>query len=638
MRPRYAKPVRALAKCLDSFVSYECFGDLNAVVEDIVYDTRRQGKVPTLFCALKGTHHNGIRFCQQAVSQGARAILCASRDKNTILSQLDRSSSSSIPSTSPSSPQSTRLRKPSLIMVHHDQVTKAMALISSFFYDEPQTDLVTIGITGTDGKSTTVHFIHQLLASQHIKHGFWSTVQSYDGITYNENAHRQSTPESPDLYKALACMRDNGCTHAVLEATSHGLSPITRRMEGIEFDIALVTNIESEHLDFHKTRAQYIRDKSELFKKIKAMGTGIINADKKDMELFYEALTWNCRHLVQFYHHTQTNSARTHISNSYANTVNSNSNIQHESWSYSTIKAEQKKQKTDKENTSEEQPITQYVSLTRDAIVHNGSYSIKKSPYNSRSYPPQETFAELQYTTHLLGSYNIENMIQSLLVLHALGIPLYVLKEPVKYVQAPKGRLQILRQNTDYTCIIDYAHTPQSFSSLFPLIKDAFTGAPLTVVFGSAGERDKEKRSLQGSIAGKWANTIILTDEDPRLEEPMNILNDIASGCVSVISETSGTGTSGTGTSGTGTGVPKHRLHETLFLIPNRQEAIDFACAQASPGDVLLFLGKAHEKSIEYAHESISWDEEKAIKEAITKAQLNKTRANKIKTGKAKTL
>lgn len=487
-------------------------GNENVSITNIQFDSHYVVK-NSIFCALQGIHRDGHDFIPQALQQGATCILCS---QNYTFTQ-------------------SQLKNIGVYQTHPQQIRRTMAEISEILYDFPGDQLKLIGVTGTDGKSTTVYFIHQILNHIGIKSGYLSTVDFFDGEKKSNNTLRQSTPESPQIQEILYKMHTNKCSVAILETTSHGLSEQTARTHGLEFDIGILTNIGSEHLEFHKTVKQYAYDKSRLFSKIKSQGLGIIRKEEPYFELFQNSL--------------RTSGAQ---------------------------------------------------SCTYSIKKPTASYFAKDIQYEQRHIEGTIIFKgdrirlSEQSVLYLncIGAYNVENILAALAAVHQLRIPLQDIVMQIPKLKLPKGRMQIVRNDLPILPIIDYAHTPVSFDSILPLMK-SMTKNRLIVVFGSAGERDKVKRTKQGSIADKYANIIVLADEDPRGEDPLSIIQEIGGGCT------------------------KHVLDKDLFYIPHRQEAIHKALSLALPGDIVLFLGKGHEQSIEYNTTSMEWDEATEVNKAL---------------------
>ncbi len=466
---------------------------------------------------------------RRAIPQSCFAAICGLHaDGHSYISDCVQAGSSLILHEKPFDPAwTTEPATASFIQVK--DVRRAFSALSALLYGHPSTSMYVIGITGTDGKSTTVSLLHQLLQECGLKAGFLSTVSMHDGITLKKNSLRQSTPEADQIHQRLAEMRDNGCTFAVIEATSHGLSPKTARLADVVFQAGIFTNITHEHLEFHGTFDQYKYDKGELFRR--AQAHVILNADDPhsiDMAAQANApVTW------------------------YATTTS----------------------------------IAPSADLWAEEIESEPSGSSFTLCVSSQRY---------RTSTQLTGEVNIANILAAAAAAHRCAdIPPEQLASVIPRLQGPRGRMMRIDHDQPFSLFVDYAHTPGSFEKLLPMLR-GITSNRLIIVFGSAGERDTAKRPMQGKIADRYADIIILTDEDPRAEDSMQILKDIAGG---ISSKAAG---------------------ENLFFIPDRRSAIEHACKTAQPGDLIITLGKGHEGNIQYADVSIPWDEPEVVHDILS--------------------
>jgi UDP-N-acetylmuramoyl-L-alanyl-D-glutamate--2,6-diaminopimelate ligase len=472
-------------------------------VRSLIYDSRRV-EAGDLFIALPGLHTDGHRFIEQAVHRGAVAVLHQG-DLNGYREGV------------------TYLQVP--------DSRRGMSALAAAFYEYPSKDLKVIGITGTDGKSTTVWLIHQLLEALGEPSGFLSTVQmrSADGVV--ENPLRQSTPEAPEIQRLLRRMVDAGNRYAAIEATSHGLSAQTGRLSAVEFTAGVCTNISHEHLEFHGSFEQYRSDKANLFRALRENGFGVVNLND---------------------------------------------------------------------------PSHDYLSDQAAAAVFR--YGLENPEADLWAEAGQSDLTGSNFILHyagealssrlgLPGSYNLENLLAALLtVLRLLPVVPSDLVGAIPGLRGVPGRMESIDCGQPFRVIVDYAHTPQSFAKLLPLVRE-HTGGRLIVVFGSAGERDTAKRRLQGELAARFCDIVVLADEDPRGEDPAAILEQIAAGCLRED--------------------PGCREGDSLLIIPDRREAISHAFSLARTGDTVLLLGKGHERSIIYAGGPAPWLEAQVAREIL---------------------
>ncbi len=487
-----------LSELIVSLDVLEHSGAENPEITELAYDSR-EVRPGTLFFALPGLHSDGHSYIPRAVAAGAAAVIHSDRIK---------------------APQ------PGVAYIRVADSRTAMSPVASAFHDHPSRNLKVIGVTGTDGKSTTVFFIHQLLILSGFKAGFLSTVNFNLGEETQKNYLRQSTPEAVEIHRLLRQMADNGCTHAVVEATSHGLSPRNNRLGDVAFDAAVMTNISHEHLEFHKTLERYVDDKANLFRLTAPQGGGVVNADDPQGPIFRKA-------------------ARCPVV------------------SYSLKPAG--------------------ADLWADSIVPKGfSQEIVLGGLGEGR----------TVTLNQPGRFNAENLMAALLGVSRLtGEPVTRFLPYVSQLQATKGRMVPVEMGQPFTLLVDY---PGSFEKLFPILREQTPGR-LIAVFGSAGERDVEKRPIQGQIASRYSDIIVLADEDPRQEAAEAITGQIAAGCIGKVEG------------------------ETLFVIHDRFEAILHACSLAGQEDTVVLLGKGHEGSIIYADGPREWDEETQARKALAR-------------------
>jgi UDP-N-acetylmuramoyl-L-alanyl-D-glutamate--2,6-diaminopimelate ligase len=488
-------------------------GDGDPVIRSLVYDSRRASPGSAFF-ALPGLHVDGRDFITSAIEAGAEAVFCEE-----------------LPPTF----------APHVVYYQVENARHTMSCLARRLYGHPSAELPVVGVTGTDGKSSTTWFIDQLLTHLEIESGFISTVLIKKLAGPEKNTYRQSTPEAPEIQEFLREMVDHGREVALVEATSHGLSDRTARLRGVDFHVAVLTNINHEHLEFHGSFEQYRSDKANLFRSLDRTAKrssetswpifGVVNAD--DPNAYY------------FQHATRQPVLTYSLGNRKADLV-----------------------ATDLVATAGSTAcVVHWRREARELVV---------------PFP---------------GSFNVENVLAAVLTVANLldRNPLDVL-DAAPLLKPLPGRMRIVSRETPYLPIVDYAHTPASYEKLLSLMRQQ-TENRLIVLFGSAGERDLAKRPMQGAIAARYADVVFLADEDPRGDDPISILEDIAAGCEEVD--------------------PTMRETGRLQIIPDRRTAIRTALTQALPGDTLLFLGKGHEGSIIYADRVQEWDEARVVEEEI---------------------
>ncbi len=462
------------------------------------------------FFACSGERTDGHRYIDEAIGNGASVIF------------------HSDPVTE---------RSDSVVYVRVQEPRTAMAHFAAAYYGNPSGEMTVIGVTGTNGKTTTVYLIQQLYERLGFKAGMLSTALRKTNGEPESNPTRLSTPESPDAQALLREMADAGCEYAVVEATSHGLSQRNARLVGIELNVAVLTNITHEHLEFHGSLEQYRSDKANLFRFLdhyrKEPSFGVINGGTENSHCFTGATKKPLFTYTVDVRNDKHGSNPSHI------------------------------------------PTDASADIVADRI--------DVSPDGSRFVVTAEE-RSFEASIGLPGVFNIANSLAALLVVSkTTGIPLQTVASRLPELRSVPGRMMSISAGQPFYVIVDFAHSPDAFTNILPFFRD-ITSGKLIVVFGSAGDRDTEKRPIQGAIADTYADTIMLTDEDPRSEDPATILGEIASGC-------------------------SRSIGESLRLIPDRKEAIRAAFQCAQPGDTVLLLGKGHEKSIEYRSHSLSWNE-----------------------------
>ncbi len=474
----------------------EVRGDSSVEIASIVYDSRRVTP-GTLFVALRGQHTDGHRYLSDALARGAVAAVVETWPDDEV-------------------------HVPALVRVPDSRA--ALATLAARFYRYPARGLGLIGVTGTDGKTTTTFLIDSMLRAHGIRTGLVGTVAIRIAEHYRLHDARQTTPESLDVQRLLHEMRQAHVEWAVIEATSHGL--VLHRLDHCPFDIAVVTNVTQEHLDFHGTVENYRRAKAKLLEMVR---------DREDrpypQRIVLNADDEGARSLAP-----------------YAGSV---------PILWYGIHSDTPLRATD---------ITVETSGTRFILRFDG----RSLPVNLR----------------LVGEWNVENALAAAGVGLSLGLPLESIVDGLERLDSVPGRFTPVDCGQPFTVVVDYAHTPESFQRILPLAR-RITSGRVIVVFGSAGERDRIKRRLQGAIAARYADYIVLTSEDPRHEDPYQILEEIAEGVRSA---------------GGLEGV-------TFCRIEDRALAIREAFGRAHPGDLVLLLGKGHEQCIIYGDERRPWNE-----------------------------
>ncbi len=436
------KPSKSLSFCLEELSSNVLNAYTDTEVTGIAWDSRKVQPGDAFF-ALVGESVDGHQYIPQAIANGAAAVI----------------------GTQPG----LELAVPYVQIEGDDRI--ALAKFASAFYDHPSRKLVVIGITGTDGKTTTTNLIYTILKTAGLAVGMISTVNAVIGDQTLDTGFHVTTPESPDIQRYLAQMVDAGLTHVVLETTSHGL--VQQRVAEVDYDLAAVTNVTHEHLDYHRTYQGYLEAKGILFEMLSAPKTtdkkierlAVLNMD--DESYPYYAKITKVRQL------------------SYSQTAGAD------------IWAE------DIENTPSELRFT----------VHG----------------PGKVFP---IRTPLIGRYNVSNGLAALgLTVFGMAIPVETAQKAFAEIPIVPGRMETVDLGQNFLAIVDFAHTPNGIKQALSTTRE-LTSGKLIAVFGSAGLRDIEKRKMMPEIAIGIADEIFLTAEDPRTESLEGILTDMAEGAV----------------------------------------------------------------------------------------------------------
>jgi UDP-N-acetylmuramoyl-L-alanyl-D-glutamate--2,6-diaminopimelate ligase len=408
-----------------------------------------------------------------------------------------------------------------------------LAWIADTFYDHPSRKLGVIGITGTKGKSTTTNLIAAVFQRAGLKSGLMSTLNFRIGDHDWENETRQTTQESLENHAMLAEMVRQQVRYAVIETSSHGLA--LHRVTGITYDVGIATNITSEHLEFHGTVEQYRRDKARLFEGLNPAVEKGLGAKKAAIlnrdDTSYDYLLPFCR-----------------------------------------------------------VPVTTY-AIDHPADVRAVDLELSGAASRFRVLTPT---GDIQIETPLIGRFNVYNCLATICAGYTQGISLEHMRDTLAYISGIPGRMERIDCGQPFTVIVDYAHTPDSLEQVFRLLRPLTPGR-LIAVFGSAGERDTQKRPRQGAVSAQLADLTFLTDEDCREEDPQKILQEIAVGALEAGAQ----------------------IGKNLWLIVDRRQAIAAAFDAARPGDTVLLAGKGHEHCIIVGREMLPWDEREVARELL---------------------
>jgi UDP-N-acetylmuramoyl-L-alanyl-D-glutamate--2,6-diaminopimelate ligase len=500
----------------------------HVTVTGIAIDSRVV-KPGDLFVAMQGGSVDGHTYISKAIENGAVAV-------------VGQKELSNIP----------------VPYVRVENPRRALTYLAATLYDWPGRKLTVIGVTGTDGKTTTCNLIYRILVAAGFKAGMISTVNAVIGEEVLDTGFHVTTPDAHDVQRYLAKMVEAGLTHVVLETTSHGWAQY--RVDACEFDIGVITNITHEHLDEHGSYENYLAAKARLFSSLertrpKPQGNprlAILNRDDGSFDFLNEFV------------------------------------------------------KVDK--------VIYGLDHEADVFAEDVRYGARGMQFEAKS---QELRVSIM--ANLVGQYNVSNCLAALsATVFGLGVDPEIAAQGIAALPGIPGRMESIDMGQDFTSIVDFAHTPNALKVTLETARQMLTVGNtnitekihqdsvdsvrsvvktprIIVIFGSAGLRDKEKRRLMAEVAAELADLSVLTAEDPRTESLDGILDEMAAGARS----------------------RGGREGETFWRIPDRGEAIKFALQLARPGDIVLACGKGHEQSMCFGKVEYPWDDRTAMRAAL---------------------
>ena len=443
--------------------------ELKIEIENITADLS-QVREGSLFVAVKGHHHNGHDFIPQAVKMGAKAVIC--QEKPCEISE-------------------------NCVYIAVENSRKALAYAAKEFYGRACEKLCIIGITGTNGKTTTAHMIAHILTESGVKCGVIGTVGTVFQDSFLPSSH--TTPDPVTLHQIFSKMAESGITHVVMEVSSHALAQ--DRVYGVNFKVGVFTNLSVDHLDYHGDMQNYAKSKLKLFEQAEIC---IANKDSDFSEPFVNFKSGE-NGVLTFSAHADSDYKAENIS------VTSNGN----------------------------------------------GFNIVKS----------NSFTPIKIKQKISGFFNVYNALAAFAAVDSLGLDSSEISAGLAGFSSVKGRMETVETGRDFSVIIDFAHTPDGLGNLLSSVR-SFCKGEVLVVFGCGGDRDKSKRPMMGRIAEALADKIFLTSDNPRNENPQEIIDDILRGM-------------------------KNSSKTRVFV--DRREAICTALETAKKNDVVVLAGKGHE-------------------------------------------
>ena len=474
-------------------------GNQNVSIQDITADSRAV-KPNSLFIALDGATVDGHNYIDKAVDAGAVAVIVSK------------------PVTVPAD----------VCVITVSDTRQAMMVCVPYFFDYPANRMRMVGVTGTNGKTTTTHMIRHILKAQGFKVGVIGTVHIMIGDT--SYPIHNTTPDVVDLQHILHQMVQENVEYCVMEVSSHALA--LGRVSGVEFDTAVFTNLTQDHLDFHKTFENYLAAKCKLFEQVSAPN------QVKDNK-----------------------GAVINIDDSYGYPV--------------------------MEKTTA--PTITYSTLGKSTLnasdVHmstkNSQYTVN---YKGESYP---------VSMNTTGLFNVYNTLAAIGACLQEGISMEAIDTALKTFSSVPGRFELIEEGQDFAVVVDYAHTPDGLQNILETAK-AIKENRIIIVFGCGGDRDATKRPIMGRIAAEYGDKIYVTSDNPRTEDPVQIVKDVEVGVKEALRE---------GTS--------------YEVIVDRREAINHAIHDAKAGDIVIIAGKGHENYQILKNETIHFDDREEARKAL---------------------
>ena len=466
-------------------------------IRGIAYDSRRV-QPGDVFIALTGLKAAGADFAADAIRRGAVAVVA------------DRPADAETP-------------VPWVIV---PDARTAMAAMAAELYGHPSRSMQVVGITGTNGKTTTAYLLHAVFEAAGKKCGLLGTVTYSLGD--QELPAARTTPEAPDVQRMFRQMVDAGCRACLMEVSSHALA--LRRVDETAFAAGVFTNLTRDHLDYHGDMESYFAAKRRLFDMLPPGAPSVINLDDP-----------------------RGDSLRRAVSTPVTYAINKPADVT-------------------------PGPLTlTFEGLEFDARTPNGNVHVHSK---------------------LVGRPNVSNILATVAVATALGVPSEAIEHGLAHLGGVPGRFELVSSaQDDITVVIDYAHTDDALKNLLETARPLAPRRVITV-FGCGGDRDRTKRPLMGAVAVRLSDVVVMTSDNPRTEDPVRIIEEIKRGVP-----------------------PASDRSAATFVIVDRKEAIQFAIRKAEPGDLVLLAGKGHEQSQEIGTGVLPFDEA-----AIARAALERRR------------
>jgi len=470
-------------------------GDLHVEVTGIHMDSRKI-QPGNCFVAIRGFKTNGLNYLGEAISNGATSLVFESEPDDTL----------------PDLPV-----KLSWVLVKNAR--RVMSKMAAAFYNHVSDHMYTVGITGTNGKTTIMSLIHAIFSKDSETAKIGTLGMFYDGVHQKSSL---TTPEAHDLFQFLDYSYHKGCKNMVMEVSSVALA--LHRVDAVHFSQGIFTTFSGDHLDFHKTMEDYLDAKLRLFKSLTMEDWAVINIDDPSAQKFLEIL--ECKYLTY--------------------------------------------------------------GFSPDADVQPKKFKCTLDGIQATINTPK---GEIVIKSSLLGRVNLSNILAAITSAVIKGISFEQIAKAVKEFKAPKGRLDII-YNKGFAVLVDYAHTDEALETMLKSLREV-TQNRIILVFGAGGSRDKSKRPRMGEAAALNSDFVVLTSDNPRQEDPLEIVRDVKAG------------------------FPKS--YRNVLIEPDRKKAIYQAIEIAKNGDLVVLAGKGHEDYQIFKDKTIHFDDYEIAMEALDK-------------------
>lgn len=468
-------------------------GTVSGTIERVVFDSR-QAQKGDLFVAVRGTRTDGHQYIPEVIAKGVRAIVCEQ----------------------PGNPQED------ITWIVVENSARALGFAASAFYDHPSKKLKVIGITGTNGKTTTVFLLWQLFSSLGYKCGLLSTIENYIGQVREPSTH--TTADAVQINRNIAAMADAGCEYCFMEMSSHAIDQ--DRIAGLKIHGAIFSNITHDHLDYHQNFSNYLKAKKKLFDELPAEAFALINVDDRHGPVMIQ----NCK-------------------------------AKHFTYALKTM------------------------ADFRAKIVESHLEGLLLE------------MDQQQVWCRLAGTFNAYNLLAVYAVARIEGYNSTEILPLMSKLVPVQGRFEVISSPEGPTAIVDYAHTPDALKNVLQTIHEVRqSGQRIITVIGAGGDRDRLKRPLLARVACQLSDQVILTSDNPRSEDPEEILKEMEAGLDPV-------------------------MRKKAVKITDRREAIRTAMMISLKGDIVLVAGKGHETYQEIKGVKYHFDDREVIRNYIQNLQ-----------------